>query len=97
VRFGGDDTKWRITQSGVYYIRVDLFHETVRAELVPQEMPSVDGNGGTSAIEAIEAPNKVVAGAVASYDLLGRPTSSSRTTLYIERMADGSMRKVFRR
>lgn len=97
VRFGGDDTKWRITQSGVYHIRVDLFHETVRAELVPQEMPSVDGNGGASAIETIEAPNEVVAGAVASYDLLGRPTSSSRTTLYIERMADGSMRKVFRR
>lgn len=32
-RHGGKDTKWDITRDGIYTIRVDLFHQTFRAEM----------------------------------------------------------------
>ena len=34
LRTGGDDTKWEVSRDGRYRIQVDLFHETVKAELV---------------------------------------------------------------
>ena len=33
-RIGGDDTKWHVSQPGTYRITVDLFNETVKAELL---------------------------------------------------------------
>lgn len=33
-RQGGDDTKWHVYQEGRYRITVDLFHETIRAEII---------------------------------------------------------------
>ncbi len=34
LRSGGDDTKWEVARDGRYRIQVDLFHETVKAELL---------------------------------------------------------------
>lgn len=34
LRTGGDDTKWEVSRDGRYRIQVDLFHETVKAELL---------------------------------------------------------------
>ena len=34
LRTGGDDTKWEISRNGRYRIVVDLFHETIQAEIV---------------------------------------------------------------
>ena len=34
LRTGGDDTKWEISRDGRYRIVVDLFHETIQAEIV---------------------------------------------------------------
>lgn len=33
-RTGGDDTKWKISKPGRYRIKIDLFYETVKAELI---------------------------------------------------------------
>ena len=35
-RQGGDDTKWHVYQEGYYRITVDLFHETIHAEVIGQ-------------------------------------------------------------
>ena len=37
LRTGGDDTKWTISREGRYRITVDVFHETVKAELIASE------------------------------------------------------------
>lgn len=34
LRTGGEDTKWEVGQDGRYRIAIDLFHETVKAELL---------------------------------------------------------------
>lgn len=34
LRTGGDDTKWEISRDGRYRITVDLFHETIQADIV---------------------------------------------------------------
>jgi len=34
LRTGGADTKWKISRDGRYRITIDLFHETVKAEIV---------------------------------------------------------------
>ena len=34
LRTGGDDTKWEISRDGHYRITIDLFHETIQAEIV---------------------------------------------------------------
>jgi len=34
LRTGGSDTKWQVSQEGRYRITIDLFHETVKAELL---------------------------------------------------------------
>lgn len=34
LRIGGDDTKWEISRDGRYRITVDLFHETIQADIV---------------------------------------------------------------
>lgn len=34
LRTGGDDTKWEVSRDGRYRIQVDLFHETIKAELL---------------------------------------------------------------
>ena len=37
LRTGGDDTKWDISRDGHYRISIDLFHETIHAELIDQK------------------------------------------------------------
>ena len=37
LRTGGDDTKWTITQEGIYRITVDLLHETVEAKIINKQ------------------------------------------------------------
>jgi len=34
LRTGGSDTKWTLSRDGIYRITIDLFHETVKAELI---------------------------------------------------------------
>ena len=37
LRTGGSDTKWTLSQDGIYRITIDLFHETVKAQLVGKQ------------------------------------------------------------
>ena len=40
TRQGGDDTKWRVSKAGTYRITVNLFHETIEAELLTDAQQS---------------------------------------------------------
>jgi hypothetical protein len=40
MRQGGDDTKWRVSKAGTYRITVNLFHETIEAELLTDAQQS---------------------------------------------------------
>ena len=37
LRTGGDDTKWTITEEGIYRITIDLLHETVEAKIINKQ------------------------------------------------------------
>ena len=88
MRTGGDDTKWRVSQNGTYRITVNLFTETIHAELL--NLP-----GTTSPTAVIATEDKRQSGEVVSvYDLSGRPLDKPRKGINLMRMADGSVRKV---
>ena len=40
MRQGGDDTKWRVSKAGTYRITVNLFYETIEAELLTDTQQS---------------------------------------------------------
>ena len=50
MRQGGDDTKWRVSKAGTYRITVNLFHETIEAELLTDAQQSE-----TDGIHSLEA------------------------------------------
>ena len=64
-RVGGDDTKWHVYQEGTYRIRVDLFHETIQAELL-----SVSREGDPQGINNL-TPNPSPKGEGSVYTLYG--------------------------
>jgi hypothetical protein len=89
MRKGGTDTKWRVTQQGVYRIVVDVFQETFHAELLSGTR-SV--NDGSTAIESVDALDNTEPTAI--YDLNGQIHRSLKKGLNLVRMPDGRVRKV---
>jgi hypothetical protein len=89
MRKGGADTKWRVTQQGVYRIVVDVFQETFHAELLSGTR-SV--NDGSTAIESVDALDNMAPSTI--YDLNGQIHRSFKKGLNLVRMPDGRVRKV---
>ena len=88
LRTGGDDTKWRVVTPGVYRIRVNLFTETIHAELLSasshplQQTTSIHTtNDNSAAVDHI-------------YDLQGNVHQHLTRGLNIVRQADGTIKKV---
>ena len=90
MRQGGDDTKWHVSQKGNYIITVDLFNETIHAELIAstreEETNSID-----LPIQRNEISKQTF------YDLCGRRISTPKQGIILYRQTDGTIRKVMKR
>lgn len=91
LRTGGDDTKWRVVTPGVYRIRVNLFTETIHAELLtasssPTQQPT--------AVAPSVIQNEQGRVPTAVYDLQGTVHRYLSRGLNIVRQPDGTIRKV---
>ena len=87
MRQGGDDTKWRVSKAGTYRIVVDLFYETIHAELLRRANTLSPTN-----IETI-IPEKEQQ-QVEYYDMNGMKIQQLRCGINIVRTSDGTIRKV---
>ena len=86
MRQGGDDTKWRVSKAGTYRIVVDLFYETIHAELVRKANALSPTN-----IETV-TPEKEQQ--VEYYDMNGMKMQQLRRGINIVRSSDGTIHKV---
>ena len=96
-RTGGNDTKWHVYQEGNYRITVDLFHETIHAEL----LSTVRNNDGITGIEGVLPSEDMSHTSQTSqvFDLQGRrinDANGQHRSLRIVRRADGKMVKVIK-
>ena len=91
MRQGGDDTKWRVSKAGTYRITVNLFHETIEAELLTDAQQSE-----TDGIHSLEAQPSLSERALSpvNYDANGMRLQHPRRGLNLVRMDDGTVRKV---
>lgn len=91
MRQGGDDTKWRVSKAGTYRITVNLFHETIEAELLTDAQQSE-----TDGIHSLEAQPSLSERALspAYYNANGMRLQHPRRGLNLVRMDDGTVRKV---
>ena len=91
MRQGGDDTKWRVSKAGTYRITVNLFHETIEAELLTDAQQSE-----TDGIHSLEAQPSLSERALspASYNANGMRLQHPRRGLNLVRTPDGTIRKV---
>ena len=91
MRQGGDDTKWRVSKAGTYRITVNLFHETIEAELLTDAQQSE-----TDGIHSLEAQPSLSERALSPvyYDANGMCLQHARRGLNLVRMDDGTVRKV---
>jgi hypothetical protein len=91
MRQGGDDTKWRVSKAGTYRITVNLFHETIEAELLTDAQQSE-----TDGIHSPEAQPSLSERALSPvyYDANGMHLQHPRRGLNLVRMDDGTVRKV---
>ncbi len=91
TRQGGDDTKWRVSKAGTYRITVNLFHETIEAELLTDAQQSE-----TDGIHSPEAQPSLSERALSPvyYDANGMHLQHPRRGLNLVRMDDGTVRKV---
>lgn len=91
MRQGGDDTKWRVSKAGTYRITVNLFHETIEAELLTDaQLSETDG------IHSPEAQPSLSERALspAYYNANGMRLQHPRRGLNLVRTPDGTIRKV---
>ena len=88
LRIGGDDTKWQVKTPGTYRLRVNLFTETIHAELL--SVPASPYQQTTY----IQTTNDTPAAAEHIYDLQGNVHQHLTRGLNIVRQADGTIRKV---
>ena len=88
LRTGGDDTKWRVVTPGVYRIRVNLFTETIHAELLSAQVRLDDQ------LTPIHTIHNNHAAADHIYDLQGNVRQHLSRGLNIVRQADGTTRKM---
>ena len=86
MRQGGDDTKRRVSKAGTYRIVVDLFYETIHAELVRKANTLSPTN-----IETV-IPEKEQQ--VEYYDMNGMKMQQLRRGINIVRLSDGTIHKV---
>lgn len=88
LRIGGDDTKWRVTTPGVYRIRVNLFSESIQAEML----------SGKASYSREETPIRSVCTDVSTaervYSLQGHLRRTPGHGMNIVRQTDGTVRKV---
>ena len=91
MRQGGDDTKWRVSKAGTYRITVNLFHETIEAELLTDAQQSE-----TDGIHSPEAQPSLSERALSLvyYDANGMRLQHPRRGLNLVRTPDGTIRKV---
>lgn len=91
MRQGGDDTKWRVSKAGTYRITVNLFHETIEAELLTDAQQSE-----TDGIHSPEAQPSLSERALSPvyYDANGIRLLHPRRGLNLVRTPDGTIRKV---
>lgn len=91
MRQGGDDTKWCVSKAGTYRIKVNLFHETIEAELLTDAQQSE-----TDGIHSPEAQPSLSERALspAYYNANGMRLQHPRRGLNLVRMDDGTVRKV---
>ena len=91
MRQDGDDTKWRVSKAGTYRITVNLFHETIEAELLTDAQQSE-----TDGIHSLEAQPSLSERALSPvyYDANGICLQHPRRGLNLVRMDDGTVRKV---
>ena len=88
LRTGGDDTKWQVKTPGTYHLRVNLFTETIQAELLSASTRSIQE---TTSIQTVnDAPSHIDH----IYDLQGTAHHHLRQGLNIVRQADGTIKKV---
>ena len=86
MRQGGDDTKWRVSKAGTYRIVVDLFYETIHAELVRK--------ANTLSPTNIETVTPEKEQQVEYYDMNGMRMQQLRRGINIVRSSDGTIHKV---
>ena len=91
MRQGGDDTKWRVSKAGTYRITVNLFYETIEAELLTDTQQSE-----TDGIHSLEAQPSLSEQTLspAYYDANGMRLQHPRRGLNLIRTPDGTIRKV---
>ena len=87
VRTGGDDTKWLVKTPGTYRIRVNLFTETIQAELLSVLSPAQHPT-------TIQTINNSPATTNQYFDLQGIVHQHLTRGLNIVRQPDGTIRKV---
>lgn len=91
MRQGGDDTKWRVSKAGTYRITVNLFHETIEAELLTDAQQSE--TDGIHFPEALPSLSEQALSPV-YYDANGMRLQHPRRGLNLVRTPDGTIRKV---
>lgn len=91
MRQGGDDTKWHVSKAGTYRITVNLFHETIEAELLTDAQQSE-----TDGIHSSDAQPLFGERALSPiyYDANGMRLQHPRRGLNLVRTPDGTIRKV---
>ena len=91
MRQGGDDTKWRVSKAGTYRITVNLFYETIEAELLTDAQQSE-----TDGIHSLEVQPSLSEQTLSPvyYDANGMHLQHPRRGLNLVRMDDGTVRKV---
>ena len=91
MRQGGDDTKWRVSKAGTYRITVNIFHETIEAELLTDAQQSE-----TDGIHSLEAQPSLSERALspAYYNANGMRLQHPRRGLNLVRTPNGTIRKV---
>jgi len=90
ICFGGNDNKWKVSKDGRYRITVNLYKETIHAELIPASSQKIDETLGIDITTDDHTPSSV-------YNLRGMKQTSLSPGLNIIRKSDGRIIKVVRR
>jgi hypothetical protein len=90
ICFGGNDNKWKVSKDGRYRITVNLYKETIHAELIPASSQKIDETLGIDITTDDHTPSSV-------YNLSGMKQISPSPGLNIIRRSDGRIIKVVKR
>ena len=90
ICFGGNDNKWKVSKDGRYRITVNLYKETIHAELIPASSQKIDETLGIDITTDDQTPSSV-------YNLSGMKQISPSPGLNIIRRSDGRIIKVVKR